>query len=175
MVEFIPDKGISAKRVIELLKEEPDESLSRSDTRATASKSSKNERDGWKENIYGEEQTLTFNNNAGDDGENDLFTQRMLEWLETQVTADSYRPVEVGEDILKSLRYSEVFIVDLSHICKSYPFRYFRNVIPDVAIGICENSGKFYLQDEYEFANIEGTEWPFGKVDLKPENEQAAE
>ena len=175
LVEFVPDKNISPKKVLELLKEEPDDTSSRSDSRSTASKSTKPERDGWKENIYGEEQTLTFNNNAADDGENDLFTQRMLEWLETQVTADSYRPVEVGEDILKSLRFSEVFIVDLTHICKSYPFRYFRNVIPDVAIGVCENSGKFYLQDEYEFANIEGTEWPFGKVDLKPENEQPAE
>ena len=175
LVEFVPDKNLSPKKVLDLLKEEPDETMSRSDSRTTASKSKKDDRDGWKENIYGEEQTLTFHNNAADDGENDLFTQRMLEWLETQVTADSYRPVEVGEDILKSLRFSEVFIVDLTHVCKTYPLRYFRNVIPDVAIGVCEHSGKFYLQDEFEFANIEGTEWPFGKVDLKPENEQPTE
>lgn len=38
----------------------------------------------------------------------------MLEWLETQVSADNYRAVEVDERILKALRFEEVFIVDYS-------------------------------------------------------------
>jgi hypothetical protein len=38
----------------------------------------------------------------------------MLEWLESQVSPDGYKPVEVDERILKSLRYEEVFIVDYS-------------------------------------------------------------
>lgn len=172
LVEFVPDPRIPPRKVLDLLKEEPDDTVSETSTRPTPSKKQRNEADGWREDIYGEEQTLTFHQNAGDDGENDLFTQRMLEWLETQVTADSYRPIEVGEDILKSLRFSEVFIVDLSHVCPSYPRRYFRNVIPDVSIGVSEHSGKFYLQDEFEFANLEGTEWPFGKVEIKPANEE---
>ena len=32
----------------------------------------------------------------------------MLEWLETQVTADSYRPVMVDEHILLSMKYEDV-------------------------------------------------------------------
>jgi hypothetical protein len=54
------------------------------------------------------------NQNNDDDLENDLFTQKMLEWLETQVSPDTYKAVEVDERILKSLRYEEVFIVDYS-------------------------------------------------------------
>jgi len=134
LVEFVPNKNISNKTVIELLKEEPEDTSNQS--KQSPSKSHKQANDGWKENMYGEEQTLTFQHNAQDDTENDLFTQRMLEWLETQVTADSYKPVEVNEEILKSLRFSEVFIVDLRHICPTYPLRFFRNVIPDVAIGV---------------------------------------
>ena len=132
LVEFVPERGIPHKRVMELLKEEPDDS----GTQTPHTRASEAQNDGWKEQIYGDEQTLQFNNQQQDDGENDLFNQRMLEWLETQVTADSYRPIEVGEDILKSLRFSEVFMADLTHICPSYPIRFFRNVIPDVAIGV---------------------------------------
>ena len=40
----------------------------------------------------------------------------MLEWLETQVSPDQYRAVEVDERILKSMRYEEVFIVDYSQL-----------------------------------------------------------
>lgn len=163
LVEFVPEARIPFENVIELLKEEPDETVSTASSRP--SQRTKAESDGWKENIYGEEQTLTLNQQQNED-ENDLFNQKMLEALETQVTPDSYRPVEVNEEVLRSLRFSEVFMVDLRHICPSYPVRYFRNMIPDVSIGICENSGKFYLQDEFEFANIEGNEWPFGKVQI---------
>jgi len=38
----------------------------------------------------------------------------MLEWLETQVSPEQYRPVEVDERTLKSMRFEEVFIVDYS-------------------------------------------------------------
>jgi len=134
LVEFIPDARIPLKKVMELLKEEPDDS-GPSVNSSRQSMATKPESDGWKENIYGEEQTLQLNQQNNDE-DNDLFTQRMLEWLETQVTVDSYRPVEVDEAILKSLRYSEVFLVDLRHICSTYPIRYFRNVIPDVSIGV---------------------------------------
>ena len=134
LVEFAPDPRIPLKKVIELLKEEPDDAGTPGAS-SRASQKTKPESDGWKEEIFGNEQTLAFNQQNNDE-ENDLFTQRMLEWLETQVTADSYKPVEVDEQILKSLRFSEVFLVDLRHYCKSYPIRFFRNVIPDVSIGV---------------------------------------
>jgi len=133
LVEFTPENRIPKAKVIDLLKEEPDD-----DGRSMNKPSPKKQpsADGWKEDIYGEEQMLRFDQPTNDDGENDMFTIRMLEWLETQITADSYRPIEVDEQILKSLRYSEIFVVDLTHVCPNYPIRYFRNVIPDVSIGL---------------------------------------
>lgn len=38
----------------------------------------------------------------------------MLEWLETQVSPEHYKAVEVDERILKSMRYEDIFIVDYS-------------------------------------------------------------
>ena len=174
LVEFIPDRRLNQKQVIELLKEDP-EQHSDLDSKPKGMKIKKEERDGWKENIFENEQTLAFHNNDMEDIDNDPFTQKMIEWLETQVAADSYNPVEVGEEILRSLRFSEIYIVDLTHIWKSYPLRFFRNVIPDISIGVWEHSGKFYLQEEFEYSNIEGNEWPFGKIDFKPANEQEYE
>jgi intraflagellar transport protein 122 len=133
LVEFVPDPRIPPGKVLDLLKEEPDD-YNKGPSKPTTKKQPST--DGWKEDIYGEQQILAFDRPQADDGENDLFTTKMLEWLETQVTADEYRPIEVDEQILKSLRYSEVFIVDLRHVCPSYPLRYFRNVIPDVSIGL---------------------------------------
>ena len=79
----------------------------------------------------------------------------MLEWLETQVSADSYKPVEVDERILKSMRYEEVFIIDYTYLCPTQPRKYFKNMVPDVSITICDKCCKFFMQDEYEFAYIE--------------------
>ena len=116
--------------------------------------------DGWQENK--EEQTMQFGQN-NDDLENDLFTQKMLEWLETQVSPDQYKAVEVDERILKSMRYEEVFIVDYSQLSPQWPKKYYKNMVPDVAVTLCDKCCKFFLQDEYEFAYIEKGCCPFCK------------
>lgn len=69
----------------------------------------------------------------------------MLEWLETQVSPDTYKPVEVDERILKSLRYEEVFIVDYSQFCPSFPVKLYKNMVPDVAITLCDRCCRFFL------------------------------
>ena len=71
------------------------------------------------------------------------------------MSADSYKPVEVDERILKSMRYEEVFIIDYTYLCPTQPRKYFKNMVPDVSITICDKCCKFFMQDEYEFAYIE--------------------
>lgn len=43
------------------------------------------------------------------------------------------------------------------------PKKYYRNMVPDVSITLCECCCKFFLQDEYEFAYIEKGYCPFCK------------
>lgn len=69
----------------------------------------------------------------------------MLEQLETQVHPDSNKPVEVDETVLQHMRYEEVFIVDYSKLCPSMPHRFYKNMVPDVPITMCENCCKFFL------------------------------
>jgi len=77
--------------------------------------------------------------------QNELFEQKMLEWLETQMAEDSYKPVEVDEQILTAMRYEDVFIVDYSHMCPKMSKRYFKSMVPDVAITMCSNCCQFFL------------------------------
>jgi intraflagellar transport protein 122 len=79
----------------------------------------------------------------------------MLEQLETQVNPDNTKPVEVDERVLMSIKYNDVFVVDLTKFCANLPRRYYKNMVPDVSIKMCDNCCKFFLQDEYEFAYIE--------------------
>lgn len=87
----------------------------------------------------------------------------MLEQLETQVNPESSKPIEVDERVLQHMRFEEVFIVDYSKFCPLLPRRYFKNMVPDVSITLCEQCCKFFLQDEYEFSYIEKGHCPFCK------------
>ena len=103
---------------------------------------------------------MSFSEHA--DVETDAFSLKLLELLDHQ-TSKEYRPIEVDEYMLKSLRFEEVYIQDYSHFNPNYPKRYFKNIVPDVAINMCENCCKFFAQDEYEFAYMEMGHCPFCK------------
>ena len=96
-------------------------------------------------------------NNHDEGVENDLFAQALLN------NGDNSRPVILTEEVLRSMRYEEVFIQDLTHLSKAVPIRYYKNMVPDVAIFMCENCGHFFLWDEYEFAYMENGYCPFCK------------
>jgi intraflagellar transport protein 122 len=87
----------------------------------------------------------------------------MLEQLEGQVGAENQKPVEVDERVLQNMRYEEVFIVDYSKFCPKKQRKFYKNMVPDVSITMCECCCKFFLQDEYEFAYIEKGHCPFCK------------
>lgn len=88
------------------------------------------------------------------------------------MTTDTYRPIEVDEEILRSLKYEEVFIVDRTDVSPQYPRKYFRNMVPDVAIIMCDNCYKFFLQDEYEFAYLEKECCPFCRAKTKKDKDK---
>ena len=158
LVEFTPTQGITHKRVLECLRMDPP------DDPGSFSGFKKGGRgDGWQENRNKDEQTLTFNNQNDETVDNDLFTQKMLEQLETQVNPSSQNPVEVDERVLQHMRFEEVFIVDFTSLCPKMPRRYFKNMLPDVSITMCECCCKFFIQDEYDFAYIEKGHCPFCK------------
>lgn len=104
---------------------------------------------------------MAFGDNA-DEMQNDLFMLKLMESLDHQTT-QGYEPVECEEAILQNMRFEEVYIVDYSHLNSKTPKRYFKNLVPDFAIHMCENCCKFFVLDEYEFAYMEHGYCPFCK------------
>jgi len=70
------------------------------------------------------------------------------------------------------MRFEEVYIVDHSHLNSKTPKRYFKNLVPDFAIHMCENCCKFFVLDEYEFAYMEHGYCPFCKHVEKEKGEK---
>lgn len=141
LVEFMPDGNLPEKKVMDALRMDPPE-----DGMMAAPVKKQNKRntgpDGWNQND-GDEQTLQIDH--GEDLGNDLFSQKVLEFTDNQTTPEQYRPVVVDEHILKSMRFEEVYVLDLSHFSKAMPKRYFKNMSPEIAIMKCENCCKFFI------------------------------
>ena len=133
LVEFVPDPSIPPVRVRELLRMDP-----------PAAGGGGGGRGGWNQRVGEQEQVLSMNNH--DEGiENDLFAQCLLEHTEHQVAQENYQPVNVSEDVMRSMRFEEVFIQDMAHFSPNLPKRYFKNMVPDVAITMCENCCRFFI------------------------------
>lgn len=64
---------------------------------------------------------------------------------------------------MRSMRFEEIFVQDMAHFSKNLTKRYFKNMVPDVAITMCENCCRFFIQDEYEFTYMELGHCPFCK------------
>lgn len=65
--------------------------------------------------------------------ETDVFTMKLLDNID-HMTQSKYQPLEIDESILSNMRYEEIYIQDYSHLNPKYPKRYFKNLVPDVAI-----------------------------------------
>mmetsp|Transcript_17875 Transcript_17875/g.30373 ORF Transcript_17875/g.30373 Transcript_17875/m.30373 type:complete len:257 (-) Transcript_17875:23-793(-) len=169
LVEFVPQAHITHQKTIEYLRMDPPDDGTNFAGFKNGKKGGKGGNGGWQETGTGneDEQTMVFTNNQEDDMDNDLFTQKMLEQLETQLSPESNKPVEVDERVLQHLRFEEVFVVDYTRYCKQLPRKYYKNMLPDVSITMCECCCKFFIQDEYEFAYIEKGHCPFCKHIVK--------
>lgn len=140
LVEFVPAKNLNPKRVMELLKADPSDDFTGATGKKAVSKQPRGK--GVSEWNQEQEQVLSFTENAPE--ETDIFTMKLLEKLDT-MTGKDYKPIEVDERVLKSMRLEEVYIQDYSHFNAQYPRRYFKNLVADVAINMCENCCKFFI------------------------------
>lgn len=61
----------------------------------------------------------------------------------------------MDEITLSSLSPEEVFIVDHTEVCPTLPRKYYKLMIPDIDITLCDQCGHFFLRDEYDFAYLE--------------------
>lgn len=85
----------------------------------------------------------------------------MREVCEIQMTEKDYVPIVIGEEVLKSLKLSEVITVDFTKYCRTYPIKYYKVTSEDVGVIVSEKSQKLYFEEEYDFATLKKDGLPF--------------
>lgn len=87
--------------------------------------------------------------NSGEDN-NDMFGIEVNRSLESQQGASEYRPVRLGEHVLKSLCRDDIFAC--WPLVPDGRVRFFKNMIPDIAISLCQRTHRFFHEEDYEFS-----------------------
>jgi hypothetical protein len=108
--------------------------------------------------VRGNQQTLSLD--RGEE-EEDLFSQKVTEWTEMQLSQEEYKAVEVDEMTLLSIPFEDVFVVDYTKVCPTMPKTYYKLMIPDLGLAECAGCSRLFLRDEYEFAYLQGGCCPF--------------
>ena len=111
--------------------------------------------------MRGNQQTLSLDNRGGEEAEDDVFSQKVMEWTELQLSQEEYKPVEVDEMTLLAIPVDDVFVVDYSKVCSTMPRQYYKLMIPDLGLASCLGCSRLFLRDEYEFAYLQSGCCPF--------------
>lgn len=143
LVEFEPNNAIPQKKVTQLLN---------SEIPVNINKGKKQKANEWHESL---------NVEAYDQDTDDIFIQKVMEWVELQSGQEDYQPVVVDEACLGAIPPQEVFIVDLTEKCKTMPKKYYRIMIPELDIHLCKGCGHFFIQDEFDLVYLEIEACPF--------------
>ncbi|CAK9047431.1 Intraflagellar transport protein 122 homolog, partial [Durusdinium trenchii] len=98
---------------------------------------------------------------SGDDGGTDLFVQKMLDAASYFVPGEPYQPVKIDRETLADLRPEEVYTADFRRFSPLLPVRFFRSMIPEVAIAVCGACGNFFHQETWELEFLQNRCCPY--------------
>lgn len=142
LVEFQLEEGINDEEAIRLI-ETPPPKVKEDKT--------------WKENVSENQQMLQLTDDSEE--EKDPFMSKIIK------DSDTFLPIVVGRKTLLSLDSSTILI------CKwNTPLRYqyYRNLLPDLHITICESCFKCFHVDDFELQQLQNGHCPFCRT--SPDN-----
>ncbi|KAM7541314.1 hypothetical protein Aperf_G00000023570 [Anoplocephala perfoliata] len=131
LVEFIPDPELSAEQITEYIQCETD----------TYKKFHSRGRPDY--------------NDAALNTERDAFGERLVNF---NWSTDQYEPISLDAEALKAIPSSEIIILE-----EDYPLRkrYFKNVVPEIAITSCQFCHKFFQKEDYQVVFLQKRQCPF--------------
>jgi len=164
LVEFQPETDIALEEAQDLIEQEP---------HARKSQNS----DGWHESTRGGAEVMSLSEGPmpGDEAGTDLFVQKMLDAASYFVPGEPYQPVKIDRETLAELRPEEVYVADFRKYSPLLPVRFFRSMIPEVAIAVCNNCGNFFHQETWELEFLQNRCCPYcgsKDIDAKPASEK---
>mmetsp|Transcript_40077 Transcript_40077/g.89958 ORF Transcript_40077/g.89958 Transcript_40077/m.89958 type:complete len:1284 (-) Transcript_40077:23-3874(-) len=145
LVEFQPEVGISTEEAMKLI-----------------AKEGGRRQGGWQDASRGGADVMTLDAGPlGDDGESDLFVQKMLDAASYIVPGEPYQPVRVDTDTLLELRAEEVYVVDFSKFSPLLAVKFYRSMIPELSIALCADCCHFFHQETWELEFLQNKCCPF--------------
>merc|ERR1719188_2771088 len=97
----------------------------------------------------------------------DLFVQKMLDAASYFVPGEPYQPVRIDRETMAELRPEETYIVDMRKFSPLLPIKFYRSMIPEVAIAVCGNCGHFFHQETWELEFLQNKCCPYcGSKDI---------
>ena len=108
-------------------------------------------------------ESLALNDNGdpqhSNDPTEDAFANFMLEY-EFNQPGSPYEPMKVPGRVLKQTKMEDVFVVKWK--CPGKRWQFYKNVIPDVRVNICNNCNMFFHDEDLETACLSnGNRCPF--------------
>merc|ERR1719311_1042626 len=85
----------------------------------------------------------------------------MLDAASYTVPGAPYQPVQIDADTLLDLKAEEVYVVDFRKYSPLLPVRFFRSMIPEVAIAVCGSCGHFFHQETWELEFLQNKCCPY--------------
>mmetsp|Transcript_15563 Transcript_15563/g.27636 ORF Transcript_15563/g.27636 Transcript_15563/m.27636 type:complete len:1297 (+) Transcript_15563:197-4087(+) len=159
LVEFVPEPDISTEEALKLIALEPNARQ-------------QNAQDGWRESTRGGADVMSLEAPMpGDEGGTDLFVQKMLDAASYFVPGEPYEPVKIDRETLAELRPEEIYTSDFRKYSSLLPIRFFRSMIPEVAIAVCASCGNFFHQETWELEFLQNKCCPYcgsKDIDSKP-------
>jgi len=151
LVEFQPEPHIPMEDALKMI------------AREGGSRDTGGANDGWREENRGGAQTLTLDAGPmpGDGDGNDMFMQKMLDAASYFVPGEPYKPVAIDRETLLDLRPEEVYVVDFRKYSPTMPVRFYRSMIPEVAIAVCAACGHFFHQETWELEFLQNKCCPY--------------
>ncbi|KAF5403013.1 Intraflagellar transport protein [Paragonimus heterotremus] len=145
LVEFVPEKGLTHEKVLELLSTDPGTHKLKTQLRRE-----------YRKDLNNVSQTLKISTEYGDvSADHDPFTAKLLS---TDFGSGPYLPVQLDAETLRSIPASEVIVIEQTDPLQP---RYYKSVLPEVIITQCTTCHKLFNTDDYELAVLQKGHCPF--------------
>jgi intraflagellar transport protein 122 len=151
LVEFTVE-GVDDEEVIRII-ESPTELQG-------SSKKKKDEDDGWASTDAGGANVLTFGASFGGDAltMDDPFSRQLMN-LDYQANQAGYHPISITLDMLRNFKRDEIYVVKWpGNLIKP---KFYRNMIPDVSVALCQECNHFFHDEDFEFETLKRGGCPF--------------
>ncbi|CAM9409830.1 unnamed protein product [Pylaiella littoralis] len=165
LVEFQPDPGLSDEDALELIKASPPQGGRRKGFRGGGRANQ------WREAKEGDADVMALGSDDDDDsleGSNggvsgdEMFNRCINSTLEAQEDSSQYLVVVVSAKCLRGLKREDVFRVPPG-TCSSRA-KLYKNMTPEIPLALSQPCGKFFHEEDFEFAYLKESRCPFSRV-----------